>query len=100
MDRGHPDGDDPADEPYRSFRQSVEQARADAETRNIAIVATAAATNWQAAAWLLERTYPDRWARISQRNLAGAVNEPPARPDDPFAEVDELAAARRRYRPA
>lgn len=94
--RGRPDGDDPLDEPHRELRARIEQARAEGETRNVALIAQAALTNWQAAAWLLERQYPERWARPSQRETA-APSAPPARdPSDPFAEVDELAQRRTR----
>ena len=60
-----------------------------AEWRLVAHVARAARTNWRAAAWMLERRYPERW-------LHGAEPEP-VLPDgsDPFAEVDELARRRR-----
>ena len=53
-------------------------------------VARGGQTNWRAAAWLLERRYPERWG-------PGAEPEP-AIPDEPdrFAEIDELAVRRRR----
>lgn len=99
MERGDPTRKDARDARYRRFREQVEQARAEAETRNVAIVAQAAQTDWKAAAWLLERTYPERWARASQRGLIDGPESAMA-PGDPFAEVDELAAARRRHLPA
>jgi hypothetical protein len=91
--RGNPEGDDPANAPFRRFRERVESALAEGEARNVALIARAAMDNWQAAAWLLERQHPERWARVSQR----PSEEQPARsgPGDPFAEVDELAARRR-----
>jgi hypothetical protein len=63
------------------------------EPRLIAQVAAAAKTNWRASAWLLERRYPERWAAPPRR----ADDEPPPAviADDPFAEVDQLAAKRR-----
>jgi transposase len=82
----------PDDEPYRQLHRAVGQARAESEARNVALIAQAAATNWLAAAWLLERQYPERWARPSQREKPG---EPDTAPTDPFAEVDELAQRRR-----
>ncbi len=48
---------------FREFREAVEKAQADAEVRDIALIATAAATHWQAAAWRLERKFPERWGR-------------------------------------
>ncbi len=87
-------GDD-ADEPFASFRVDVDQAEARAESRNVAIVAKAASDgSWQAAAWLLERGYPERWARVSQRDKAAEVTQA-GKPSDPFAEADELAERRR-----
>lgn len=59
MDRGQ--SDDPDDAPYAEFRTVVEKARADAEVRYVAIIAKAAERTWQASAWWLERSFPDRW---------------------------------------
>jgi hypothetical protein len=67
-----------------------------AEERLVAQVAAGAKTNWRASAWLLERRYPERWGpRRPQDEL-----DPPAAAaeDDPFAEVDQLAAKRRARR--
>jgi transposase len=94
MARGEAAGDEPKDAPFRDFRERVEQARAEGETRNVAIIAQAAQTQWQAAAWLLERQFPERWARPAPREHAKP--EPTTAVDDPFAEVDQLAEVRRR----
>ena len=68
-------------------------ARVIAEPRLVALVAAGAKTNWRAAAFLLERHYPERWAPVRRPQ---AEPEPPAvADDDPFAEVDQLAAKRR-----
>lgn len=56
------------DAPYRELREAVEQARAEAEARHVALIAKASARSWQAAAWLLERQYPERWGKPSDRN--------------------------------
>jgi hypothetical protein len=71
-------------------------ARVLAEERLIAQVAAAAKTNWRAAAFLLERHYPERWAPARPR--ADGELEPVRAddPSDPFYEVDRLAARRRR----
>jgi hypothetical protein len=58
------------------------------EPRLLVCIARAAPTNWRAAAWLLERRHPERWA-------LGSEPEPVWRDGDPFAEVDELAARHR-----
>jgi transposase len=52
------------------FRQRVEQARAAApdsreattEARLVVLLLRAAATDWRASAWYLERRFPERWA--------------------------------------
>jgi transposase len=93
--RGDPGGDDPAFAGLRRFRRRVEQAKSEAESRQVAIIAQAARESWQAAAWLLERRYPERWARASQREKDAGEAASPAAADDPFAEVDELAQRRR-----
>lgn len=90
--------DEPRDAAFRELRERVEQARAEAEVRAVTQIATAARDSWQAAAWLLERQYPDRWGRASVRArddapAAPAISESSA--EDPFAEVDELAQKRR-----
>ena len=86
---------------YDVLRERVERARSEGEVRNVAIISSHAQDNWQAAAWLLERQYPERWGRTSVR-----LRDPTDDDDtgenhedkDPFAEVDELAEARRKRR--
>lgn len=66
---------------------------ATSEARLLIYVAQAARSSWRAAAWLLERRYPERWGR-------GGETEPGVPdPADPFAEVDELARRRRARQP-
>lgn len=104
LEFGDPAGTDPAHAPYREFRAEIEKARAEGEARNVAIVAQAAATNWQAAAWLLERSQPERWDKPSQRqrlrersaaDVAAGAPVKPEPPADEFTALDELAARRR-----
>ena len=59
----------------------------------VAIAKAAQRGNWHAAAWLLERRWPERWGRPTER----AGRWPPPTQDE-FAEVDELAARRRAQR--
>lgn len=95
--RGDPRNDDEKDAGYREFRQRVERARAEGEVVLVTRVAAAATRDVQTAIWLLERMYPERWARVSQRDAA-AEREQAERNDldDPLKEIDELADARRR----
>jgi len=48
---------------YAAFYEAVEEARAKAVARNVANIQAAAEDSWQAAAWWLERTHPEHFAR-------------------------------------
>ena len=65
--------DDPDQDPrYAEFRNAVEEARAQAEARNVMLIQKAANEGtWQAAAWYLERTAPHRWGRQARIELTG-----------------------------
>jgi hypothetical protein len=53
------------------------------------ILGAAQRGQWRAAAWLLERGYPERQRRVGELDSG-----------DPFSELDELAARRRGPRPS
>ena len=46
---------------YRKFLSQVEKAQAEAESRDVALIAKAASEDWRAAAWRLERKAPRRY---------------------------------------
>jgi hypothetical protein len=46
---------------YRRFLNQVEKAQAEAESRDVALIAKAATEDWKAAAWRLERKAPRRY---------------------------------------
>lgn len=75
------------DKAYREFTERVGRARAEAEARAVAQIARAASEDWRAAAWLLERQWPERWGKVP---LAELVPEPASLSD----ELDELAGRR------
>lgn len=92
-------GDKPgaAHDSFREFRAAIEQARAESEAGMVARIAKAASNgSWQAAAWLLERRAPERWAKAAERRLLAdqeSADKQQVAPD-PFSEADELAARR------
>lgn len=51
------------------FSLAIEKAQAEAEARDVTLIATAAREQWQAAAWRLERKFPDRWGRRERQTL-------------------------------
>lgn len=60
---------------FAKFAAAVEEAQALAEVRDIALIGKAAETQWQAAAWRLERKSPERWGRnTSKVELSGGLN--------------------------
>lgn len=60
---------------YREFRKAVQRALAQAEMRDVLIIAKAAEKHWQAAAWRLERRWPDRWGRVNREQAVDAKNQ-------------------------
>jgi hypothetical protein len=95
--RGHADPAQGVLAASLSIDQAAVLDAATSEGRLVALIAHAAARpgGWRAAAWMLERRYPERWSARGREELPAA---PVARAGDPFAEVDELAE-RRRSRP-
>lgn len=64
---------DGADDQYGEFREAVENAKAAAEVENVAIIRMAARDGtWQAAAWWLERTRPQKFGRKERYEVTGA----------------------------
>jgi transposase len=62
---------------YLDFLDAVENARANAEVRSVALIQKAANEGtWQAAAWFLERSHPQRWARLNRTEISGPQGGP------------------------
>lgn len=99
LDRGSPDGTKREDEPFRAFRERVDHARAEGEARAVTAIMVAAAKDWRAAAWFLERQFPDRWGRGTAQTGGGAAPIPgdgqPHHEDDADAAADAGATVTR-----
>jgi transposase len=68
---------DPGEVDFVEFVETVEKARADAEVRAVHAVQKAANDGtWQAAAWFLERSHPQRWGRFQRTELSGPGGGP------------------------
>jgi len=81
---------------YRELHDAVEKALADSEARDVALIGKAAGDgDWQAAAWRLERKFPERWGRRDRHevdaNIHGKVK---VSADDAIQELSRLLAAR------
>jgi transposase len=55
--------------PFVEFSNAIEKALSHSEVRDVAIIGKAAEQNWQAAAWRLERKFPDRWGRKDKQQI-------------------------------
>lgn len=76
MDDGAKDDADPL---FKEFREAVEKARAQAEVRSVALIQNAAnGGTWQAAAWWLERSHPQKWGR--QQRIMQEISGPAGGP--------------------
>jgi transposase len=81
--------------PFVDFLNAVERAQAEAEAEDVDILRRAARDDWKAAAWRLERKFPDKWGRkdrlAAELEHAGNVGLTIAvdyGDDDEEAEVD------------
>ena len=83
--------------PYHELAKALERAEAEAELRQVALIARAGQSEWRAAAWLLSRRAPERWGRgAAERTLPAPASEVPSSParerlDLRLLEDDELA---------
>jgi hypothetical protein len=60
--------------PMFDFVQLTEQAMGESEMMAILQISKAASTQWQAAAWHLERKYPERWGRRDRLEMSGTTD--------------------------
>ena len=58
---------------YKKFLNAVEKAQAEAESRDVALIAKAAGDDWRAAAWRLERRSPKKYGPRVQVSIEDAL---------------------------
>jgi transposase len=62
---------------FRDFWNAIKKAEAEAETKYTGVIKDAANTgNWTAAAWWLERRYPERWGKRDRLEMTGKDGGP------------------------
>lgn len=70
----------------RKFGEELKAAEASAELRWITRINEASKNYWQAAAWLLERKYPEKWGK--RENFVTNVNSTVILPQNPTLRED------------
>ncbi len=78
---------------YRQFRQEVLRALAQAEIREVLVINKAGPKDWRAAAWILERRWPERWGRTTRDRAVEAQDRPS--PEQLAAQIREFLKASR-----
>jgi len=59
--------------PYTEFTEAIKKAESEAQVNYVATVASHATDQWQAAAWCLERRFPDKWGRRDRLDIKGEI---------------------------
>lgn len=73
---------------YVEFSDTVEKALAESEMRDVLTIGKAAEIQWQAAAWRLERKFPEKWGRTRKTKLDEVEQE--MRIEKLQAQVDSI----------
>jgi transposase-like protein len=91
------DPDHEPTEPYIEFSRELRRARAVAEMHKVAIISVAAGEHWQAAAWWLERMFPERFSLHNRSTVSVEMKAevehiiPPPRSGEHLIELVRLA---------
>ena len=92
-------GREPDAEPhFVELVEALEKASGENQTRLIAVIQKATATTWQAAAWMLERKYPDQWGRkdriagdtLKEREAERIARQSGLEKEEVLASIDRL----------
>lgn len=83
---------------YTSFLAAVEKAEAAAVQASVGVVRHAARDTWQAAAWWLERRYPDEWGRKDRVEITEVLRREAGRlAEEMGLDPEEIVADAERY---
>ena len=63
------------EDPFVGFLSAVKESQAVAEHKALSIINEAMLDHWQAAAWLLERRYPDDYGRRQRMDIGADKNQ-------------------------
>ena len=73
---------------FRDFSDAIKKAIAESEDHDITVINSAASMYWQAAAWRLERKFPDKWGRKDRVNADTSLFEDAV--ETPVAIIERL----------
>lgn len=77
---------------YVEIMEAIQKARGEAEARNVAVIQKAAQDGtWQASAWWLERSRPQKWGRYTRTEISGP-NEGPLQMNVTSDDLENLIA--------
>lgn len=84
-------GDADGEGPYHAFAVAVREAEGKAAAQCLALIRGAAKANWQAAAWLLERRFPDAYGRtkVDVRTVGKVEHQLTAAPAFDYSKYTE-----------
>jgi hypothetical protein len=86
--------------PYAAFADAVHKAIAESESRDLATVLRASTKYWQAAAWRLERRFPEKYGRNDRVKVEAKVEHDGASLITKLAHlIDGGAEPKKRGRP-
>lgn len=58
----------------KEFYDTIKKAESHAEIRNVQLIQNSAQETWQAAAWYLERKFPERWGNKEKMSVDGGMS--------------------------